>query len=247
MEDGRSEQMERFLRDLPELKPPVPPLPPPISSASKPSSLTPSSPAFVPISVPVSGNAPANVTWSFSPRISPKQELNKTVSTDPPKPANSVQDQLLEIARLLAENQSHSRLPLPEPGIFNGDLLQYPVWIKAFETLIESRAIKPNKRLHFLGKYVTGNAKEVVDGFLLFDAYQRAKEMLAKRFGDPYAVAAAYRQKIESWSKIPASDGYGLRRFSDFLVQCEEAMDKIDSLKVLNDDQENRKLVSKLP
>ena len=88
VEDGRSEQMERFLRDLPELKAPVPPLPPPISSASKPSSLTPSSPAFVPISVPVSGNAPVNTTWSCSPRISPKQELNKTVSPNPPKPAH---------------------------------------------------------------------------------------------------------------------------------------------------------------
>ena len=245
VEDGRSEQMERFLRNLPELKPPTPPLPLSITSASKLSSLDPSSPAFVPIGVPASINAPAQVTWSCSPIISSKQE-----SADPPKPGNSVQDQLLEIARLLAENQSHSRLPLPEPGIFNGDLLQYPVWIKAFETLIESRAIKPNERLHFLGKYVTGNAKEVVDGFLLLDsedAYQKAKEMLAKRFGDPYAVAAAYRQKIESWPKIPANDGSGLRRFSDFLVQCEKAMNKIGSLKALNDDQENRKLVSKLP
>lgn len=130
------------------------------------------------------------------------------------------------------------------------DLLQYPVWIKAFETLIEGRGIKPNERLHFLGKYVMGDAKELVDGFLLLDsedAYLRAKEMLAKRFGDPFAVAASYRQKIESWSKIPANDGHGLRRFSDFLVQCENTMEKTGSLKVLNDDQENRKLISKLP
>ena len=196
VEDGKGKQMERFHRDLPEPKPPVPPLPLPITSASKLSSLDPSSPAFVPIGVPVSINAPAQVAWSCSPIISSKQD-----SRDPSNPGNSVQDQLLEIARLLAENQSHSRLPLPEPGVFSGDLLQYPVWIKAFETLIESRALKPNERLHFLGKYVTGNAKEVVDGFLLLDsedAYQKAKDMPAKRFGDPYAVAAAYHQ---NWSK----------------------------------------------
>ena len=35
------------------------------------------------LSGPVSANGPANVTWSCSPRISPKQELNKTVSADP--------------------------------------------------------------------------------------------------------------------------------------------------------------------
>ena len=92
--------------------------------------------------------------------------------------------------------------------------------------------------------------KDVLDGFLLFesdDTYQRAKKMLAKQFGDPYAVAAAYRERIESWSKISANDGCGLRRFSDFLVQCEKAIEKISSLKVLNDDQENHKLLSKLP
>ena len=41
--------------------------------------------------------------------------------------------------------------------------------------------------------------------------------------------------------------GSGLRRFSDFPVQCDkEAMNKIGTLKVL-DDQDNRELVSKLP
>ena len=36
---------------------------------------------------------------------------------------------------------------------------------------------------------------EVIDGFLLLDSediHQKAKEMLVKRFADPYAVAAAY-------------------------------------------------------
>ena len=155
MEDGRSEQIERFLCDLSELKPPVPPLPLPNTSASKLSSLDPSSPAFFPKSVPVS----AKVTWSGSPKISPQQELRKSVS--------AAQDQLLEIAILLVENQRQSRLPLPEPGIFSGDLLQYPIWIEVFETLIVSRAIKPNERLHFLGDHAKRNAKEVVDGFLL--------------------------------------------------------------------------------
>ena len=85
VEDGRSEQMERFLLDLPELKLPVPPLPLPSTSASKLSSLDPSLPAFVPIGVPASTNVPAPVTWSCSSIISSKQE-----SGDPPKPGNSV-------------------------------------------------------------------------------------------------------------------------------------------------------------
>ncbi len=67
----------------------------------------------------------------------------------------------------LFEMQNRSRLPLPEPGALSGDHLQYPVWAKAFETLIESHATYFAKRLHFLGKYVSGDAKAVVEGFML--------------------------------------------------------------------------------
>ena len=134
--------------------------------------------------------------------------------------------------------------------MFTGNLLQYPIWIKAFETLIESRAIKPTERLHPLVKYMDGEAKEVVDGFMFLDsedAYQKAKGMLAKRFGDPFSVAAAYWRRLEAWPKLSPSNSTGLRKYADPLVQCEKAMDKIGSLGVLKDDQENRKMVAKLP
>lgn len=60
------------------------------------------------------------------------------------------------------------------------------MWVKVFEALIEGagRAINPAERLYFLRKYV--EAKEVMNGFMLLygdDAYLKAKEMQAKRFG----------------------------------------------------------------
>ena len=67
--------------------------------------------------------------------------------------------------------------------------------------LIEARAVKPSERLHYLGKYVKGEAKQVVTSFLLLDsedAYERAKQMLAKRFGDPFVVACSCQSKLES-------------------------------------------------
>ncbi|CAB4028153.1 Hypothetical predicted protein, partial [Paramuricea clavata] len=71
--------------------------------------------------------------------------------------------------------------------------------------------------------------------------------MLLKRFGDSFAVAAAFRQKLDTWPQIFPNDVQGLRNYADFLVQCEKAMEKISCLKVLDDDQENHKLASKLP
>jgi hypothetical protein len=52
---------------------------------------------------------------------------------------------------------------------------------------------------------------------------------------------------LESWPQIPPQDGLALRRYADYLVQCEKAIEKVDSLKVLNDDQEIHKMSSKLP
>ncbi len=71
--------------------------------------------------------------------------------------------------------------------------------------------------------------------------------MLGKRYGDPIAVACAFGKKLEAWPVIAPYDSSGLRKYSDFLVQCEKAMHKVDSLKVLNDDQENQRMASKLP
>ena len=163
--------------------------------------------------------------------------------------SNLIQSQLTAITKLL-EVQSQNRLPLPEPGMFSGDHLKYPTWIRAFESLVESRATKPSDRLYFLSRYVSGEAKEVIQGFMLMegdDAYQKAKEVLHKRYGDSFAVAAAFRKKLDAWPHIAPFDSLGLRRYADFLVQCEKAMEKVGSLRVLNDDQENQKMSLKLP
>ncbi len=125
---------------------------------------------------------------------------------------NLVQSHLNAMSKLL-EMQNRSRLPLPEPGVFSGDPLLYPVWAKAFETLIESHATNSAERLHFWGKYVSGDAKAVVEGFMLLDgddAYERAKEQLSKRFGNSFAVASAFRKRLDEWPQIAPNDGHGL-------------------------------------
>jgi len=122
---------------------------------------------------------PETVTWPCSTGITAQPK--DAVQRNSPNPASSVQDQLLEIAKLLAEKQSQSCFPLPEPGIFSEDLLQFPIWIKEFETVIETRAIRPNERLYVPRKKVKGAAKELVDGFLRpdgEDAYERERRCL---------------------------------------------------------------------
>ena len=79
------------------------------------------------------------------------------------------------------------------------------------------------------------------------DAYEDAKRLLDERFGDPFVIANAFRDKLDRWPKIASRDGTAMRKFADFLKQCTTAMGYMRCLDVLNDDCENRKLLGKLP
>ena len=95
-----------------------------------------------------------------------------------------------------------------------------------------------------------GPAREGVENFFLLSsdsAYNDALRLLDERFGDPFVVGSAFRDKIENWPKISSRDHIALQKFSDFLRQCSTAMENIQSLKVLDDDRENRKFIAKLP
>ena len=164
--------------------------------------------------------------------------------------SNSIEQGLLDLARSLADQMTINRLPPPEPSVFTGDPLSYPSWKAAFESLIEQKKIPTSERLHYLKRYVSGAVKDVIEGFFLLStdtAYAEAKTTLDKRYGDPFVIANAFRDKLEKWPKIPPKDGTGLQKFADFLQQCSVAMQTIKSLSILNDDRENRKLLTKLP
>ena len=106
------------------------------------------------------------------------------------------------------------------------------------------------QRLYYLGKYTSGEAKEAISGYLTSDseeAFADAKAVLRSRYGNPFLVSNAYRQKINDWPKIQPSDGVSLRKFSDFLNQTLSAMRSVSFLSVLNDPDENQRMVRKLP
>ena len=79
------------------------------------------------------------------------------------------------------------------------------------------------------------------------DAYATAKQVLEERYGNPFTISKAFRQKLDQWPKISPKDSLGLRDFSDFLRSCEAAIPCIKGLDVLNDCQENQKILAKLP
>ena len=71
--------------------------------------------------------------------------------------------------------------------------------------------------------------------------------MLKDRFGSDFVVANAFRQKLKNWMKISNDDFIGLRHFSDFLCHVQTAKKANASLSCLDDEQENRSLLYKIP
>ena len=79
------------------------------------------------------------------------------------------------------------------------------------------------------------------------NAFVKAKKILKDHFGNALIVSDAYHKKINSWPKILPNDSQSLRKFADFLQHSNTAMNTIQYLNVLNDPDENKKIIKKLP
>ena len=177
-------------------------------------------------------------------------ETNHPVYVQPQASSANV-DNVTSIVTAIADSFSMSRLPAPEPTIFRGEPILYPDWKASFHALIHRKNLPSNDKMYYLKRYVSGSAKEAINGLFLqgssAEAYERAWNILDERFGHPFIVTNAYRDKLRKWPKISSKDHQGLRRFADFLLSTETAMQIIENLNVLNDYMENQKLLTKLP
>ncbi|XP_069134375.1 uncharacterized protein [Argopecten irradians] len=154
------------------------------------------------------------------------------------------------LADTLANTVGLGRLPIPEPSIFTGDPIEYMEWKNAFEMLIDRKGIPPQEKIFYLKKYVSGPARQALEGFLYSGseaAFVNARKVLDERYGNTFVLQQAFRKKLENWPKISNRDPKALRNFADFLQGCKEAMMHIPSLSILNDCSENQKLLGKLP
>ena len=115
-----------------------------------------------------------------------------------------------------------------EPEIFTGDILTFPAWLRSFEFLIEAHTSSEEEKLFYMGKYTGGEAKNMIRGFLTLSGsgiFTKAKMALKQRYGERYHIAAAFKKELSGWPIVKPGDGPALRRFSDFLNQCDSAIE----------------------
>ena len=132
----------------------------------------------------------------------------------------------------------------------SGDYFDYPIFVRAFEVIIESKVDSDKDKLYFLSKYTAGRAHDVIKGFVTLnseDAYKEARKLLAQRFGDPFHVAEAYKAKLRKWPQIYEGDGAGVQLLSDYLIRCREAMRTMNCLAELDSTETLIQISAKLP
>ena len=139
----------------------------------------------------------------------------------------ALQAQQNRIVELLAVNQNKTKLPQPRVPIFDGNPVDYRSFIRAFESLIESRTCNSTERLYYLEQYTTGDVKELIKSchHLHPDVgYEEARKLLKKKFGNEYRVASAYESKALAWPPIKAEDCTALNKFAILVSSCKNAL-----------------------
>ncbi len=117
-------------------------------------------------------------------------------------------------------------------------------------TLIDRKPLPASEKMFYLKNYLAGEARKAVEGFFYRDsgnAYNGAWKVLQDRYGNPFIIQKAFRDKLMKWPKIDTNDPLALREFADFLQSCTEAIPHVKGLAILNDCEENHKLLKKLP
>ena len=155
-----------------------------------------------------------------------------------------------KLTELLADQQRQNLLPTLTLSKFTGDPLEYPTFIRSFESQVEAKTSANDVRFQYLEQYLQGEPKELIKGCLYLDrhsGYLEAKRLLKDKYGDPYKISNAYIKKINEWPYIRAGDELALDRFSTFLTQCRSAISSLTFLSILNHPHNLQSMVTRLP
>ena len=152
-------------------------------------------------------------------------------------PAASYQDVLCSL--LVQQSQCLQRQGMPNFKVetFPGDPLRFQFSMTMFETAVEAKTQVPKERLAMLIEFASGEPKHLIETCLYQEpsvGYQRAKELLKKRYGNPISVANTYLDKLRSWLRILDGDGKAIGEFFVFLVKCQGCLSDGEYLNELN-------------
>ena len=155
-------------------------------------------------------------------------------------------------AMFTSQKQMATAITLPQPEVpkFKGDPMDLNTFLMVFDSRIQSKVISSTDMLYFLDQHLVGEARELISGCLHMEpdeGYTEARQLLEKKYGNPYKVSSAYMRKLTSRPTLKYDDGPALKSLSIFLKECHSAVKTISHLAVLNHPPNMQSVVQKLP
>ena len=164
--------------------------------------------------------------------------------------ANSIADCLDKLMKQQITSTNALLLPKTEVPVYDGNPIDYPDFIRAFENIVEAQTDKDTQRLYYLLQYTKGEVKELIKSCLSMpdsQGYKQARVLLKKMYGQNYKIAAAYSNKITEGPSIKADDGTALRKLAVTLISSANVLKEIGYENKLNNPDTLRKIIGRLP
>ncbi|XP_067950301.1 uncharacterized protein [Watersipora subatra] len=155
-----------------------------------------------------------------------------------------------KLANTIAASMKGTKRTIVEPSTFTGDPLKFKDWESDFDDFLETEGVFGTRRMRMLKKFIDGEAKECIEGFLLSDSiesYEDARQHLKERYGKRTNISRLLKAKLKEWPKIQPKDGSGLQKFADFLTHIQSARKTVPHLNSLDEQEKNQEILEKLP
>ncbi|XP_047489107.1 uncharacterized protein LOC125039312 [Penaeus chinensis] len=133
---------------------------------------------------------------------------------------------------------------------FDGNSLDFNRFMRQFRTKVLNYCTSYDERLNYLEQFTSGEARERIQEFMSLNpekGYEAALKELEDCYGNNDAVAQAYIKKALDWPVIKGNDVKALDKLSIFLTRCKYDILSMDSVKTLENPDNMRRLVMKLP
>ncbi|XP_034063576.1 uncharacterized protein LOC117540820 [Gymnodraco acuticeps] len=195
------------------------------------------------------GRMPQRSRQSY-PTAQPSQQSNQ--NREEPDQGNifTIMQKQNDITALLVQQQSSLSLPPRDIPVFDGNPLEYNLFVRAFENGVEGKAASSVDCLYYLEQYTRGQPRELVKSCQHMPSdrgYQRARMLLEERFGNEQKIATAYMEKALGWAPLKSEDIKAFQAFSLFLRVCCNAMEDISYMSEMNMPSNIRAIIMKLP
>ena len=157
------------------------------------------------------------------------QELNPLAPEFKKKPT---QDMPAPVA--IEEMMQVLQMPKTEMVTFDGDPVKYWTFIKSFENAVgRYRQIDDQAKLARLLQYCTGRAYKVIESCaaMTTGGYTRALQLLHERFGDKYAISAAWVERVTSGQRVTNDS---LQEYADQLLNLLETLRALDCMQEMS-------------